>query len=103
MRCDISCLWKRYLIILVTREIYLTKKNSILNQLFLNQFIFQSVIFSPCLIALQLFKKDDMLVNYHGKVVININADQYRLQTGVLSEYALQIAGPPRRLIGASN
>ena len=55
------------------------------------------------LIALQSFKKDDVLMGYHGKVVTNINADQYCLQIGVLSKYVLQIAGPPRRLIDASN
>ena len=55
------------------------------------------------LIALQLFKKDDVLVDYHGKVVININADYNWLQPGVLSEYVLQNAGPLRRLIDASN
>ena len=55
------------------------------------------------LIALRSFKKDDVLVDYHSKVVTNINADQYCLQPGVLSEYILQIAGPPRRLIDASN
>ena len=55
------------------------------------------------LTALQSFKKDDVLVNHHGKVVTNINADQYCLQLGVLSEYVLQVAGPPRRLIDASN
>ena len=38
-----------------------------------------------------------MLVDYHG------DANQYCLQPGVLSEYVLQIAGPPRRLIDASN
>ena len=47
--------------------------------------------------ALQSFKKDEVLVNYHG------NANQYCLQPGVLSEYVLQIAGPPRRLIDALN
>ena len=55
------------------------------------------------LISLQSFTKDDVLVEYHVKVVTNINADQYCLQPGVLSEYVLQIAGPPRRLIDASN
>ena len=69
----------------------------------MNQFIFQSVIFLLGLIALQSFKKYDMLVGYHGKVVTDIKADQYCLQPGVLSEYLLQIAGPPRRLIDASN
>ena len=52
---------------------------------------------------MQSFKKDDVLIDYHGKVVTNINADQYCLQPGVLSEYVLQIAVPPRRLIDASN
>ena len=52
---------------------------------------------------MQSFKKDDVLVDYHGKVVTYINADQYCLQPGVLSEYVLHIAGPPRRLIDASN
>ncbi|XP_063721445.1 uncharacterized protein LOC134848040 [Symsagittifera roscoffensis] len=52
---------------------------------------------------MQPFKKDDVLVDYHSKVVTNINADQYCLQPGVLSEYVLQIAGPPRRLIDESN
>ena len=42
-------------------------------------------------------------MNYHGKVVTNINADHYCLQPGVLSQYVLQIAGPPRRLIDSSN
>ena len=42
-------------------------------------------------------------MDYHGKVVTNINADQYCLQPGVLSEYLLQIADPPRWLIDASN
>ena len=70
----------------------------------MNQFTFQSVIsFLRGLIALQSFKKDDVLVDYHGKVVININADHNWLQPGVLSEYVLQNAGPPRRLIDASN
>ena len=55
------------------------------------------------LIALQSFKKEDELVDYHGKRVTNINADQYCLQPGVLSEYVLQVAGPPRSLIDASN
>ena len=55
------------------------------------------------LIASQPFKKDDVLVDYHGKVVTNINADQYCLQPGVLNEYVLQIAGPPGRLTDASN
>ena len=55
------------------------------------------------MIALQSFKKDDVLVNYHGKVVTNINSGQYGLQKGVLSEYVLEIAGPTRQLIDASN
>ena len=71
----------------------------------MNQFIFESVIsfFLLGLIALQSFKKDDVLVDYHGKVVTNINAGQYCLQPGVLTEYNLQIAGPPGRLINTSN
>ena len=52
---------------------------------------------------MQFFKKDDVLVDYHAKVATNIKVDQYCLQPGVLSEYVLQIAGPPRRLIDASN
>ena len=52
---------------------------------------------------MQSFKKDDVLVYYHGKVVAIIKADQHCLQPGILSEYVLQSAGPPRRLIYASN
>ena len=51
-------------------------------------------VFPPCL---------NSALNHHGKVVTNINADQYCLQLGVLSEYVLQVAGPPRPLIDASN
>ena len=42
-------------------------------------------------------------MGYHGKVVTNINADQYCPQPGVLSEYVLQNAGPSRQFIDASN
>ena len=45
----------------------------------------------------------DVLEDYHGKVNTNINADQHCLQPGVLSEYVMQFAGPPRRLNDASN
>ena len=55
------------------------------------------------MIALQPFNEDDVFVDYHGKVDTNINADQYCLEPGVLNAYVLQIAGPPRRLIDASN
>ena len=52
---------------------------------------------------MQSFKKDDVVVDYHGQVVTIINVDQYCLQPGVLSGYVLKIAGPPRRLIDTSN
>ena len=35
-------------------------------------------------------------MDYHGKVVTNIIVHQYCLQPGVLNEFVLQIAGPPK-------
>ena len=50
---------------------------------------------------MQAFKKDGVLLDYHGKGVTKINDDQYCLQPGVLSEHVLQIADRPRRLLDA--
>ena len=43
---------------------------------------------------MQLFKKDDILVGYHGKVVTNIHHTQYCLQLGITCEHVLQIGVP---------
>ena len=43
-----------------------------------------------------------MTVVYHGKVVTEINTDQYCLQSGVLTEYVTEDPGTLKRVIEAS-
>ena len=59
--------------------------------------------FGRGLISTQRIKKDDVVVDYHGKVITNTPFDQYCKQPAVLPEYCMEIPGPMKRIIDASN
>jgi hypothetical protein len=54
------------------------------------------------LFSTQRFEKDDIVADYSGKVVTGVNIDDYVTRPGVLSEYVMEVVGPPRRIIDAS-
>ena len=59
--------------------------------------------FGRGLISIQRIKKDDVVVDYHGKVIECVPYEQYSLHPGVLPEYCMEIPGPPKRIIDASS
>ena len=51
----------------------------------------------------QQFQKDDIIVDYHGKYPTTTRVEEYLAEDGVSSEYVLVVAGPPKRIIDATN
>jgi hypothetical protein len=54
------------------------------------------------LFSTQRFEKDDIVADYNGQVVTGVNIDDYVRRPGVLSEYVMEVVGPPRRIIDGS-
>jgi hypothetical protein len=59
--------------------------------------------FGRGLMALQDFKKNDVIVDYHGKETKNCTWEEYEKRPNVNPEYCLQVKGPHRRIIDATN
>ena len=60
-------------------------------------------MFGRGLVSTQRIKKDDVVVDYHGKVITGVTHEEYCNNPAVLPEYCMEIPGPPRRIIDASN
>jgi hypothetical protein len=54
------------------------------------------------LVSTQKIDKGDVIVDYHGLVVEGPNLEEHFAKPGVLSEFCLQIAHKPKRIIDAS-
>ena len=59
--------------------------------------------FERGLISTHRIRKDDVVVDYHGKVVTDIPFDEYSQQPSVITEYCMEIPGTHKRIIDASN
>ena len=59
--------------------------------------------FGRCVIATQKFSKDDILMDYHGEVYLNMSLSQVLGKEGVEQEFVLEVkSGASRRIIDAS-
>ena len=59
--------------------------------------------FGRCVIALQKFSKDDILMDYHGEVYLNVSLSQVFEKEGVEQEFVLEVkSGASRRTTDAS-
>lgn len=60
-------------------------------------------IFGRGLVSTQLIQKDEIICDYHGKCVTSVTYDEYIEDESVNPEFVMQIIGPPRRLIDATD
>lgn len=59
--------------------------------------------FGRAIVSTQKIKKDDVIVDYHGLVVEGASVAEYVERPDVKSEYCLEVAQNPRRIIDASS
>ena len=59
-------------------------------------------VYGRGLVSLQALKKDDIIVDYHGKVVYGQSGDDYVNLPGVAAEYCMVIAQNEKRIIDAT-
>ena len=59
--------------------------------------------FGRGIVSLGKLEKDTIIVDYHGKVITGQKFEEYVQQPDVTSEFVMEVAGPPKRLIDASS
>ena len=59
--------------------------------------------FGRGIVSLGKLEKDAILVDYHGKVITGQKFEEYVQQPGNISEFVMEVAGPPKRIVDASS
>ena len=63
----------------------------------------QFVKFCRGIVSLGKLENDKIVVEYHGKVITGQKFEDYVQQPDVTSEFVMEVAGPPKRIIEASS
>ena len=59
--------------------------------------------FGRGVVSLQRIRKNDIIMDYHGKVVTGITFEEYADESDVAHEYCIEVADYPKRIIDATS